>query len=178
MPAVGSSISRSTGSWASAIASSTRLRSPGLIGHPDLFEQGERLLAIEAAGFGPEAPRPTVPGKQRLLDILSHGHGGEGLRDLKGPSDAEPPDAARRKAHHLVPAELDAAGVRAQLAAQAVEAGCLAGAVRSDQGEQLARVQPEAHILDRPDAAKRLGEPPHLEDSHQAGSPWSRRRCR
>ena len=51
-------------------------------------------------------------------------------------------------------AQADAAGVGTQLAAQHVEAGGFAGAVRADQRQHLPGRDTEGDAVDRPDAAE------------------------
>src|SRR5690606_3687478 len=63
--------------------------------------------------------------------------------------------------------------VRAQLAADHVEGGRLAGAVGTDDGDQLALVDGEAHIVGGDDAAERLRQSAGLQQGH-AGRPRSR----
>ena len=57
-----------------------------------------------------------------------------------------------------VAGERDGAGVRRELAVDEVEAGRLAGAVGSDQRDQLAGGDGERHVVDRAHAAEGLGE--------------------
>ena len=69
----------------------------------------------------------------------------------------------------------DAAGIGPDLAVQAVEAGGLAGAVRADQREKLARPEREAHIVHRLDAAIGLAQALDLEHGHQTRALLARR---
>ena len=50
------------------------------------------------AARGRRASRRRCFDEQRHLDVLGRGEGGQGLRDLEGPPDAEAPDAAGRPA--------------------------------------------------------------------------------
>ena len=80
------------------------------------------------------------------------------------------------------PSKQDLAGIRRQLAVDDVEAGGLAGAVRADHGEELARADREADVADRAHAAEGLGQRRDLEHAHGARAcaraRERRRRCR
>src|SRR5437667_232146 len=54
-------------------------------------------------------------------------------------------------------------------AAQKVEAGCLAGAVRTDQPDDLARLDGEIEATDRRQSAEALREVARLEQRHVSG---------
>ena len=72
--------------------------------------------------------------------------------------------------------EADAAGVGRDLAGQLADQRGLAGAVRTDDGVQLARRHREVDAVGRDDAAEALGQTVDREQrvSHGAGSPASR----
>src|SRR6516164_349977 len=74
----------------------------------------------------------------RELHVLGHGHRAERGGDLKGAADAEAPDLAWLKAGNAAIAETDFAAIGLKLPVDHVEAGRLAGAVRTDQRQELA----------------------------------------
>ena len=73
---------------------------------------------------------------------------------LEGAGDADLGDAMRRPAEQRAAFEPDVAAGRRVEPAQAVEEGRLAGAVGSDQPEDLALVEVERDAVERDDAAK------------------------
>src|SRR5438128_1878173 len=83
------------------------------------------------------------------LNVLGHGHGAEGRRDLKGAADAEPPDLARRQSDDASIGKADFAVVGHYLPVDDVEAGRLAGAIGSDQRKEFTLADIEADIVDR-----------------------------
>ena len=98
---------------------------------------------------------------QRHLDVLGDRHRREGLGDLEGAPDAAPEFFARRQARHVRAVEDDRAGVGPKLPADHVEGRGLAGAVRADEGEELAGLDVEAHVARRHDAAEALAQALH-----------------
>ena len=74
--------------------------------------------------------------------VVQHAHLREQLAVLEGAGEAEPRDFVRRAAGDVLAAETDRAAAAID-AADAVEHAGLAGAVRADQREQLARLQPQ-----------------------------------
>ena len=60
--------------------------------------------------------------------------------------------------------ELDASRVRSVLAEDAVEQRRLAAPVRSDDAENLALVEVEGHVVDRPDPPEGLGDVANRDD--------------
>src|ERR1700694_1292738 len=105
---------------------------------------------------------------QRHLDVLDHGHRSGRRPDREGAPDAQPPDLAWLEPGEIFLLEPDLAGIRRKLAVDHVEAGGLAGAVRTDHGEELAALDLEAHAVDAAYAAERLGERTHRELAHTA----------
>ena len=79
--------------------------------------------------------------KKRDLHVLAHAHRAERLRDLERAPDAKARDAVRRQAGNARFPDQDLARIRDQLAVQQVEAGGLAGAVRPDERDHLARLE-------------------------------------
>ena len=92
------------------------------------------------------------------LDVVDDRHRGEQGRRLKGAPDAERGDVRRRGAVERPAVEPDVAAVRPVEPAQAIEQRGLAGAVRTDQADDAARGDGEAHVLERDDAAEAHGD--------------------
>ena len=80
-------------------------------------------------------------------------------RDLEGAADAAVDDAVRGDARDLRAVEQDRSCRRHQRARQHVEDRALAGAVRADQAENLALLDPERHVVDSGEAAEALHQP-------------------
>src|SRR3546814_575572 len=118
---------------------------------------------------------PPSRREQGRLHVLPYGQRAEGGGDLEGASDAPTRRGARSQTGQLLAVEPYAAGIRAQLAVDAVEAGGLAGAVRADDRDQFARRHLEADAVDRPDAVERLSQAGHAQERHRV--PHRRRRC-
>src|SRR5438094_9723747 len=106
------------------------------------------------AGRPPEAEHLARVRQQRELHVLAHGERAPDRGDLEGAPDALAPDLPRREAEDRFAAEQDFAGVRGELSVHHVEAGGLAGAVRSDEGEEFAAAHREADAIDRAHAAE------------------------
>jgi hypothetical protein len=87
------------------------------------------------------------------LQVLQHGHLRKDVPPFRAVGDAEREDRARRGLGDVVPIECDGAGARMQQPRDRLQGRGLAGAVRADQGDELA-------------LADRDGKP--LEDIHQA----------
>src|SRR5206468_1727958 len=66
------------------------------------------------------------------------------------------------------PVEDDAPGVRRREARETVKARRLAGAVGTEEAEDLALLGGEGDGVERGEAGEALGEPHHLEDAHHA----------
>src|SRR4029079_7018559 len=94
-------------------------------------------------------------------DILQHGHVGYQLDVLEGPGNAELDDFLRWRVIDLGAEHGDRAAARGQDAGNEVEGRALAGAVGTDQGDDLARPDIERDVVDGDDAAEllsRLGD--------------------
>src|SRR5438067_179330 len=111
----------------------------------------------------PEAEHLARVREERHLHVLANAERAPDGGDLKGAPDAFAPDLARREAEDRLAAEQDLAGVGAELAVDDVEAGGLAGAVRSDEREELSCREREAHVFDSVHAAEGLLQVAHLE---------------
>src|SRR3977135_3215774 len=95
-------------------------------------------------------------GNQRHLYVLDYGHRSERRRDLERAPDAQPPDLAWLEPGEIFLLEPDLSGIRRKLAVDHFEARGLAGAVRTDHGEELAALDLETHIVHRATAAARF----------------------
>src|SRR5438094_3677678 len=115
------------------------------------------------AGRPPEAEHLARVRQQRELHVLAHGERAPDRGDLEGAPDALAPDLPRREAEDRFAAEQHLAGIGAELAVHHVEAGGLAGAVGTDEREELALAEREAHPVDRAHAAERFLQVAHLE---------------
>ena len=103
-------------------------------------------------------------------EILQHGRVLEQLDVLKGPRDAPPGDLVRRHPRDVLVAEDEPAMARLVDPAHQVEDRRLAGAVGADDREHLARLDLEAHILQRLDASEVDAEALGPEEGHRSRS--------
>src|SRR5882724_924627 len=127
---------------------------------------GERR---EQAGAAPEARH--AGGLQGLEDREV----GKDLDELEGSGHAEPRQAHRADAADLAALEAHAARARFRDAGEDVDQRRLAGAVGSDDRDELARVDPEAHAVEGAELAVELPEPVRLEN-HARDAGAGRRR--
>jgi hypothetical protein len=124
-----------------------RIRQPA---HADALQHG--------AGFR-FGLRPMRGAQERAdHDVLQHRHAFKRLRHLEGARQSELRPRLRRHAGDVMAFEQHLARGRNQIASQAIEEGRLAGAVRSDQAENIARLQRDAGGIDGLEAAKGLGD--------------------
>ena len=116
-------------------------------------------------------------GEQRAAGhVLQHGHERERLHDLERACNAEPGNAIRRQAIDALVAIPDLAGARPMHAGDEIDQRRLAGAVGTDQADDLTRPQFERDVVDGDQAAEAagyVGEPQH--GGHGAASPVRRR---
>jgi hypothetical protein len=96
------------------------------------LERGEQRVGIDRT-----LRMATV--RDSDLDVLADAERQEGLRHLEGAVDAEMHEAMRRQARDRPALEIDLAGLRPIEAGDDVDARRLAGAVRADEAENLAR---------------------------------------
>ena len=82
-------------------------------------------------------------------DVVEQGQARESSHDLEGAPDSRPADCERRLADELAAVELDAAGTGDDEAVERVEERRLAGAVGSDDAEDLALADLERNLLQR-----------------------------
>src|SRR5207245_9079234 len=117
----------------------------------DLVRDLERLLE--------PAPCRRAAEKRAYGGVLPHRHGTERPDDLEGAPDPEPGDAVRRQARDRPALPADVSSVDPVHAADAVEESRLAGAVRTDDAEDLALLHLESHAVDRAHASAQPGAP-------------------
>ena len=91
--------------------------------------------------------------------VVAHAHLAEHLQGLERAPDAAPVQLERRQPGDVLAVELDAAGVRLDLAKHAVEHRRLARAVGPDHAEDLARHHLERHAVHGQDRAVGLLQP-------------------
>src|SRR5215204_1708645 len=114
---------------------------------------------------------PTAMADERHLHVLGSCHGLERLRDLEGAADAAPEFLARRSAGDVLAVEDDGAAVGPALPVDEVERGRLAGAVGTDERQELARRERERHVPRRHHGPERLAELARNEEIHGAEPP-------
>src|SRR5437867_15178 len=101
-------------------------------------------------------------------DILEHRHPTERAHELPGARDAETADALRTGVGDVGAREDDPSRVRVEVAGEAVEERGLAGAVRPDQPDDLARADREGDVLVGNEAAEALRDRAELEEGRHA----------
>jgi hypothetical protein len=133
-------------------------RPPGGAGQADEREALRRVPPrVTDAGGGSAAVEPGDG------DVLENGQPGHRADQLERAADAERRPPIRRQPRHLPPAEVDGAAVGYVAARDQVEDGRLAGAVRADQPDDLARPDGQRDAVDRAEPAEGLGQIPCLE---------------
>ena len=171
-PAISSS-SSTLGSPASALASSSRLRSSrgraparwfALCDEPRLLEHLDAALVARAL-----AHAAGVRGAHE--HVLEHAHVRERLGDLVGAAQAQAADVLPRRVRDVLALELDPARVGPIHAGDEVEEGRLAGAVRPDDAQRFAFAQLHAQVVDDLHAAEGLVETGGLEHHGHEVSP-------
>src|SRR5215217_2528877 len=112
---------------------------------------------------------------ERHLDVLAHGHAPEGARDLEAARQAEPRPPPCRHARNVVPVKADGAFLVGERTGEAVDEGALAGAVRADEADALARAEGEVDRAQGGEAAEALGDAGRLDDGGRGHRPRLRR---
>ena len=106
------------------------------------------------ARIGEETERMARMGLRRECDIVCGGEVRQQGRDLeraRQPQRAAPPG---RQAGDVAAGEVNAAAMRRQMAGKLADQRGLAGAVRPNDGVQLAAADIERHVVGRHDAAE------------------------
>ena len=111
-----------------------------------------------AARIAPEAERVAGVRLHRQRDIVEHAQIEKQRGDLKRARKPERAARVHRQRRNIVAAEINAAGVGRELAAQLRDQCRFAGAVRTDHGMQFALGDAEDEIVGRHDATEALGE--------------------
>jgi len=133
--------------------------------------EGARRLAqpLAQAREGPEDPLqvgldagPVAPLPGGEAQVLMHREVAEDPAPLGDVGDAEPDDAVGRDAPEVLALEADAPPEGRQARDRPEHRG-LAGPVRADQGDDLARPHREGHAVERADAVVAQGEVADLE---------------
>src|SRR5439155_16181853 len=101
-------------------------------------------------------------------EVVGNGHMREELDALEDARDPEPRDLVRPQSPQIAALETHRAGPRPIDAVQAVEDRRLAGAVRTDDREQLAVVRVERDAVERDEAAEGERQFANLEQRHLA----------
>jgi hypothetical protein len=101
---------------------------------------------------------PSLAEESREHHVLEEREPAKRPWDLERAADAEVDDPVRRLAGDLATLEADRPRVRREGAREHVEDRALAGAVRADQAEDLALLDPERHAVDGGEAAEALRE--------------------
>ena len=106
--------------------------------------------------------------EDRHLHVFDHGHGCKRLRDLKRACHTMATNRMRREPQQVFSIKHNRAPIRTELAVDHVERGGLAGAIGTDQCQQLPGTQLEVNAIHRMDAAKRFAKPAHAQKAHRA----------
>jgi len=137
-----------------------------------------RLSAFLPDEHGRVARRRARPGQRRIFPaeagahpaIFQYGQLGERLDDLMGPRDALPRDTVRRLAGDVDAAKSDMTAVGGEYSVDQVEDGRLAGAVRSNEAEDLALADCKAQLIDGPQPAEPLAQVLDLEQRRHSST--------
>ena len=151
-----------------------------------LRQELRRLLAIfgdaealdEPLGLGDELGPAQGPPQRKPRargdaagdeEVVEHARRREDLRHLEGARDAGDDDVARRQRGDVAPLELDRAAGRREIAGDEIDEGGLAGAVRADDADHLARCDLDLDIARGDDRAEGFVEPAHRKErAHEA----------
>src|SRR6476469_7208975 len=96
--------------------------------------------------------------EQGNTQVVGERHAVERTRQLEAARDAPMSAFVSRKAVHGAAVETNAAGLVLQGAANAIDQRALAGTVRADQSEPLARLDLECDAVERDEAAEALAD--------------------
>src|SRR5207248_5211603 len=110
----------------------------------------------------PEDAR-RMGGLGRHLQVLEHRHAREGLEALEGAAQPQPGPAMGGQVGDVAAVEAHRSPVGLEQACEAVEQGGLAGAVRADEGGDLAGRDVEGDVVDGQETTETLGDGPSLE---------------
>src|SRR5258708_3947881 len=127
--------------------------------------QPDQLQRLIRDGEGLAGPAARVGAAEHGSDsgVLAHGHGAERPDDLERAADAKSRDPVRRLAGDRAALPADVAPVQPVDPADAVEQRRLAGAIGTDDSDDLALPHPELDTVDRSHATDLLGDVPQLQ---------------
>ena len=187
MPAIGSSSSSMRGRVASAMAISSWRCSPWLMLETSTSSRPARPTRASTSRAGSRNAASLRASRQKLermagvrlhreRHVVERGEIVEQRGDLERAREPELAAPVDRQRGDVVAGEADAAGVRRDLAGELADQRGLAGAVRADDGVQLARRHRERDAVGGDHAAEALGQSVDLQQcvSHGADAPASR----
>src|SRR5690606_21407973 len=122
---------------------------------------------FDARGARPRR-RAAIVCAYREVHALVHAQPLEDARHLRLDADAAPRDLVALQADDRFAEELDGSGRRPQLSGERLEQRALAGAVRSDQAQQLAVAYLQVDAVDGDDAAEAHAERARAQQRHGA----------
>src|SRR6266542_1014305 len=131
---------------------------------------GERRKELEDAGEVVGPPRARRRRERPHLEVLHHGHGAEDLAAFGDVGDGEPGPLRGREAQEVAPLVDDAAGGGRDRPRDGLEEGRLAGAVRADDGHELAVPDLQRDLPQRAETAVGDGEPANREHAPPTSS--------
>src|SRR5262249_20578068 len=103
----------------------------------------------QVGGTEASLPRASARTERGHLHVLAHGEPAEGATVLERPGQPGAAAAVRPPARHVSPLELDGPAIREVEAREHVHEGGLAGAVRSDEADNLVPMQFERDLAER-----------------------------
>src|SRR5229473_1767937 len=145
----------------------------GAVGETEEVGHLERLplhLPIAPEG-GEEAAAATEPRHHRGLERLQHGEVGEDLHELEAPGHAEPGEGDRADAPDVAALEPHVALARREDTGEQVDQGGLAGAVGTDDRDELAFADGKADPVEGDEGPVALPEIVRLEDHRRETRP-------
>ncbi|MGY4600191.1 hypothetical protein ACVWXL_007937 [Bradyrhizobium sp. GM22.5] len=133
----------------------------GTMDETDAIERGMRGIAqaLLLACIGEEAERGAGMRLRRERDIVGGGEIEQQRGDLERTCQAQRAAAIGRQIGDVAPRQRDAAGMRLQMPCELADQRGLAGAVRADDGVQLACRNVERDVVRRNDAAEAAHQP-------------------
>ncbi|MFK4512170.1 hypothetical protein ABIF81_007348 [Bradyrhizobium daqingense] len=182
-PAIGSSSSSSFGLLASATdreldLATLAMAEPahhdvGAIQQADAVERGVRGIAqaLLLAGIGEKAERRAGMRLRRQRDIVGGGEIEQQRGDLERTCQAQRTATIGWQIGDVAPGQRDAAGMRLEMPGELADQRGLAGAVRADDGMQLAAGDVERDVVGGDDAAEAAHQLLDAEQGFSHGQP-------
>src|SRR3989442_638900 len=138
----------------------------------DLLERA--VLELMTAGRAPverlQQEAPLHLEEPSRHEVVEHTHALEEGDVLEGAGDAERGDVGRLEVRPVLAVEDDPSLVRMVEATDRVEQRRLAGAVGTDDRQDLAATDPQAHLVQRHERAEADADARHLEERARVGS--------